>query len=30
MMVSDYANDPLVGPGKKYATGEELCNQHFN
>ncbi|MET3900398.1 hypothetical protein ABIB57_004364 [Devosia sp. UYZn731] len=30
MMVDDYADDPLVGEGKDYATGEELCNEHFN
>lgn len=29
MMVDDYADDPLVGEGKDYATGEELCNKHF-
>lgn len=29
MMVDDYADDPLVGEGKDYATGEELCNEHF-
>jgi hypothetical protein len=29
MMVDDYADDPLVGEGKTYATGEELCNEHF-
>ena len=29
MMVDDYADDPLVGEGKAYATGEELCNEHF-
>jgi hypothetical protein len=30
MMVDDYADDPLVGVGKQYATGEELCNEHFD
>lgn len=30
MIVKDYADDPLVGEGKQYATGEELCNEHFN
>lgn len=29
MMVDDYADDALVGEGKDYATGEELCNEHF-
>ncbi|MEO6012358.1 MAG: hypothetical protein ABIQ30_02065 [Devosia sp.] len=29
MMVDDYAEDSLVGEGKTYATGEELCNEHF-
>jgi len=30
MRVFDYANDPLVGEGKQYATAEELCNNHFD
>lgn len=30
MIVKDYADDPLVGEGKDYATGEELCNEHFD
>jgi hypothetical protein len=30
MIVKDYADDPLVGEGRQYATGEELCNEHFN
>lgn len=30
MMVDDYADDPLVGKDKDYATGEELCNEHFD
>ena len=30
MIVNDYADDSLVGEGKTYATGEELCNEHFN
>ena len=30
MMVDDYADDDLVGEGKLYATGEELCNEHFD
>ena len=30
MMVDDYADDALVGPGKLYASGEELCNEHFD
>lgn len=29
MMVEDYADDTLVGEGLQYATGEELCNNHF-
>jgi hypothetical protein len=30
MMVDDYADDPLVvGDNKLYASGEELCNEHF-
>jgi hypothetical protein len=29
MIVDDYADDPSVGEGKDYATGEELCNKHF-
>ena len=29
MKVFDYANDPLVGDGKQYATAEDLCNNHF-
>jgi hypothetical protein len=28
-MVDNYADDPLVGEGKDYATGEELCIKHF-
>jgi hypothetical protein len=29
MMVDDYADNALVGEGRDYATGEELCNEHF-
>lgn len=29
MRVFDYADDPLVGEGRQYATAEELCNNHF-